>query len=141
MRFEDICEDMAVRYVGCPPSVLGEDPLLAGTVTARWPASFRVTFAHRRSYRYNTVAADMFEPLVTGCDRTPRGGVTGAGATGGGSAAAGSAGRPVSVAARRPVTRREHLRRPDRRAPDRQSPRPTLTAPPPRATRSLMEDT
>jgi hypothetical protein len=26
MRFEDICEDMAVRYVGCPPSVLGEDP-------------------------------------------------------------------------------------------------------------------
>ena len=97
MRFEDIRVDMAVRYVGCPPSVLGEDPLLAGRVTARWPDSFRVTFAHQRSYRYNTVAADMFEPLQTGCGRAPCGGVTGAGAIDGGSAAAGHAGRPLSV--------------------------------------------
>jgi hypothetical protein len=97
MRFEDIGEDMAVRYVGCPPSVLGEDPLLAGRVTARWPASFLVTFARRRSYRYNTVAADMFEPLLTGWDRTPGGGVIGVHAIDGGSAAAGNAARPVSV--------------------------------------------
>ena len=97
MRFEDICVDMAVRYVGCPPSVLGDDPLLAGRVTARWPNSFRVTFVHQRSYRYNTAAADMFEPLQTRCDRSPGGGVIGVHAIGGGSAAAGSAGRPVSV--------------------------------------------
>jgi hypothetical protein len=42
MRFEDICVDTAVRYMGCPPSVLGDDSLLAGRVTARWPDSFRV---------------------------------------------------------------------------------------------------
>jgi hypothetical protein len=98
MRFEDIGEDMAVRYVGCPPSVLGDDPLLAGRVTARWPDSFRVTFAHQRSYRYNTAAADMFEPLVTGCNCTADGGVIGAHATDGLSVAAWNAGRALSVA-------------------------------------------
>jgi hypothetical protein len=126
--------------VGCPPSVLGEDPLLEGRVTARWPDSFRVTFAHQRSYRYNTVAADMFEPLPTGCDGTPGGGMIHAHATGGGPAA-GSAGRPLNTAARRPVTRREHLRRSDRRAPGHPSPRPKQTAPPPPATHSFMEET
>jgi hypothetical protein len=125
---------------GVPAVLLGEDPLLAGRVTARWPDSFRVTFAHQRSYRYNTAAADMFEPLPTGCDRSPGGGVIGAGAIDGGPAT-GSAGRPLSVAARRPVTRREHLRRSDRRAPGHPSPRPKLTAPPPPATRSFMEET
>jgi len=141
MRFEDISVDMAVRYLGCPPSVLGEDPLLAGTVTARWPGSFRVTFAHQRSYRYNTVAADMFEPLVSRCDRTAGDGVTGADAIDGGSAAAGSAGRPLNVAARRPVTRGERLRRSDRRVRGRPSPRPKLAAPPPPATHSWMGET
>jgi hypothetical protein len=68
MRFEDICVYTAVRYMGCPPSVLGEDPLLAGRVTARWPDSFRATFARHRNYGCNTVAADMFEPRLTGCD-------------------------------------------------------------------------
>jgi hypothetical protein len=77
MRFEDISVDMAVRYVGCPPSVLSDDPLLAGRVTALWPDSFRVTFVHQRSYRYDTVAADMFEPLETVRDHTPSGGVIG----------------------------------------------------------------
>jgi hypothetical protein len=140
MRFEDISVDMAVRYLGCPPSVLGDDPLLAGRVTARWADSFGVTFAHQRSYRYNTFAADMFEPLVTGCDRIP-GDLMGAGAIGGGSATAWSAGRPLNVAARRPVTRGERLRRSDRRLPGRPSPRPKLTAPPPPASRSLMGQT
>jgi hypothetical protein len=36
-----------------------------------------VTFVHQRSYRYNTVAADMFEPLETVRDHTPSGGVIG----------------------------------------------------------------
>ena len=97
MRFEDIGVDMAVRYVGFPLSVQGDDPLLAGGVTARWPDSFRVTFANQRSYRYNMVAADMFEPLKTGCDGSPDGEVTGAGAIDGGAAAAGNARRLVSV--------------------------------------------
>jgi len=103
MRFEDICVDMAVRYVGCPPSVLGHDPLLAGTVTARWPDSFRLTFMHHRSYRYNTVAADMFEPLQTGCDYTPGGGVTGVHAIDGGSAATGLTVATAAVLAGMPV--------------------------------------
>jgi hypothetical protein len=68
---------MAVRYVGCPPSALSDDPLLAGRVTALGPDSFRVTFVHQRSYRYNTVAADMFEPLETVRDHIPSGGVIG----------------------------------------------------------------
>jgi hypothetical protein len=98
MRFEDICVDTAVRCIGCPPSVLGDDSLLAGGVTARWPDSFRVTFAHQRSYGCNTVAADMFGPRQTGCD-----GAAGPAAH----SQRRSAGPPVTSAqARPPATRR-----------------------------------